>query len=92
MLAVCYQNCLELAKAHQIHSIAFPALSTGKFCFPKDKATHTAVNTIRGWLQNNADYKIDVVLSCLDHRIFDFAYGELSGENPTKEGKEERHY
>ena len=81
LLAVCYRSCLNLARAHRIHSIAFPVLSIGKFCFPKDKATHTAVNTIRGWLQNNADYKIDVVLSCMDHRIFDLACNELSSGN-----------
>ena len=88
LLAGCYQNCLELARAHQIHSIAFPALSTGKFCFPKDKATHTAVNTIRGWLRDNDDYNIDVVLSCVDHRIFDLACEELSGGNGYEHLKE----
>ena len=41
----------------------------------------TAVNTIRGWLRNNSDYKIDVVLSCMDHKIFDFACEELGGVN-----------
>ena len=80
-LAVCYRSCINLARAHRIRSIAFPVLSIGKFCFPKDKATHTAVNTIRGWLQNNAGYKIDVVLSCMDHRIFDLACKELRSGN-----------
>lgn len=81
LLAVCYQNCLELARLHQIHSIAFPSLSTGKSCFPKEKATRIAVNTIRRWLRNNADYKIDVVMSCADHRIYDLACEELGGGN-----------
>ena len=88
LLAVCYRNCLELAKAHRMHSIAFPALSVGKFCFPKDKATRIAVNTIRGWLGDNADYNIDVVLSCVDHRIFDLACEELSGGNGYEHLKE----
>lgn len=73
LLVVCYKNCLDLAKKNSIHSIAFPALSTGKFCFPKQKATHMAVDTIRKWLADNADYKIDVVLSCVDRRIYDLA-------------------
>ena len=81
LLAVCDRSCLNLARAHRIRSIAFPVLSIGKFCFPKDKATYTAVNTIRGWLQNNVGYKIDVVLSCMDHRIFDLACNELSSGN-----------
>lgn len=81
LLTDCYRNCLTLARTRQIHSIAFPALSTGKCCFPKRKATHMAVAAIRGWLRDNAGYKIDVVLSCMDYRIFDMACAELSGEN-----------
>lgn len=88
LLTACYRNCLELARAHQIHSIAFPALSTGKFCFPKLKATHMAVDAIRVWLRDNADYKMNVVLSCVDHRIFDLACEELRVENGNESLRE----
>lgn len=76
LLATCYWNCLELAKQHEIHSVAFPALSTGKFAFPKDKATHMAVETIRRWMAENVGFKMQVVLSCVDPRIYEIACEE----------------
>lgn len=78
LLADCYWNCLELAKQHDIHSIAFPALSTGKFCFPKAKATHMAVDTIRRWMEENMGCNMQVILSCVDHRIYEMACAECN--------------
>lgn len=73
LLADCYWNCLELAKQHDIHSIAFPTLSTGRFCFPKEKAAHMTVGTIRRWMAENMGCEIQVILSCVDHRIYEIA-------------------
>lgn len=46
LLASCYRNSLELAKAHGLKSIAFPAISTGIFGFPADRAAAIAVQTV----------------------------------------------
>ncbi len=46
LLASCYRNCLELAKAHGLNSIAFPAISTGIYGFPPDRAAAIAVETV----------------------------------------------
>ena len=80
LLTACYRNSLELARKYGIHSIAFPSISTGKFCFPKDKATRMAVTAIRGWMADNADYEMQVVLSCIDHRIYDMACEEIQND------------
>lgn len=49
LLAACYANALALAEAHGLHSIAFPAISTGVYGYPKGAATRVAVTTVRGF-------------------------------------------
>lgn len=73
LLEKCYYNTLNLAKEHNIHSIVFPALSTGKFCFPKKKAIETGIQSVINWMMQHSDYKIDIFFSCVDHRIFEYA-------------------
>ena len=45
LLASCYRTCLDLAREHQATSIAFPAISTGIYGYPKAEAARTAVTT-----------------------------------------------
>jgi len=47
LLANCYRRCLELAQQHQVRSIAFPAISTGVYSFPSDRAARIAIDTVR---------------------------------------------
>lgn len=43
LLASCYRTALDLARAHRLSSIAFPAISTGIYRFPPDLAARIAV-------------------------------------------------
>jgi len=45
LLASCYRRALELCEAHSLASIAFPAISTGVYRFPADRAAEIAVTT-----------------------------------------------
>jgi O-acetyl-ADP-ribose deacetylase (regulator of RNase III) len=47
LLAGCYRRCLELAAEHKAKSIAFPAISTGVYGFPQERAARIAVDTVR---------------------------------------------
>lgn len=66
MLANCYKNSLELARKNDIHSIAFPAISTGVYGYPLKDATKIALRTVAEWLLMNTDYEMHVLFSCFD--------------------------
>ena len=67
-LADCYLNSLNLAKEHDIHGIAFPAISTGVYGYPLEDATAIAVKTVAQWLEDHADYAMQVIFCCFDAR------------------------
>jgi O-acetyl-ADP-ribose deacetylase (regulator of RNase III) len=46
LLAGCYRSALDLAAAHSLASIAYPAISTGIYRFPADLAARVAVGTV----------------------------------------------
>jgi O-acetyl-ADP-ribose deacetylase len=49
LLASCYRRSLEVADQLYVKSMAFPAISTGIYGFPKQSAAKIAVNEIRGY-------------------------------------------
>jgi len=46
LLASCYRTALKLAAEHRLASIAYPAISTGIYRFPADRAARIAVGTV----------------------------------------------
>lgn len=70
LLMLTYRNVLDLALEHDVHSIAFPAISAGKFSYPKEAATSIAVKTIRNWKNERSDYEMQVILTCVDMGIY----------------------
>ena len=64
LLAGCYRRCMELAHEYKAQSIAFPAISTGIYRFPRQQAAEIAVQTIHEHLRmSGAD---QVVFCCFD--------------------------
>ncbi|HEY2967930.1 MAG TPA: O-acetyl-ADP-ribose deacetylase, partial [Casimicrobiaceae bacterium] len=49
LLASCYRRSLELALAHRLKSIAFPAISCGAYGYPLEEAIPIAIGTVRGF-------------------------------------------
>jgi O-acetyl-ADP-ribose deacetylase len=45
-LAGCYRSALELANQHGLATLAFPAISTGIYGFPPDRAARIAIDTV----------------------------------------------
>jgi O-acetyl-ADP-ribose deacetylase len=53
LLASCYSNSLALAVQHALRTIAFPAISTGIYGYPKDEAAEVASRAIRAFLETD---------------------------------------
>ena len=74
LLGNCYRNSLNLARDNNIHTIAFPAISTGVYGYPLQEATEVALNAIRDWFRENPSYGMEVTIACFDdrtHRIYE---------------------
>lgn len=59
LLNSCYTKSLQLALKHQVHSIAFPAISTGVYGYPKKAAAEIAVDAMRQY-----ETQIDSIIAC----------------------------
>jgi len=54
LLASCYRQSLEVARDHQVRSLAFPAISTGAYGYPIEKAAEVALYVIEAFLDTHA--------------------------------------
>jgi O-acetyl-ADP-ribose deacetylase (regulator of RNase III) len=62
LLASCYRRSLELALAHRLASIAFPAISCGAYGYPLAQAVPIAVATVRTF--ERLDELREIVFAC----------------------------
>lgn len=69
LLASCYRNALTLAADHRLSSIAFPAISTGIYRFPPDRAARIAVGTVMSELSGGQSTLRRVVFCCFSNDI-----------------------
>ena len=62
LLAACYRHSMSLALREKIRSIAFPAISTGVYRFPLERAASIAANEVRRFLDIYPEF--DRVIFC----------------------------
>ena len=79
LLSSCYWSALMLAKNNNLHTIAFPAISTGAYGYPPEEAAIIAMNTVCHWLEENKDYGMIVIFSCFDDDTYEI-YQKLAGQ------------
>ncbi len=85
VLAECHHNSLALAAVHNLRTIAFPAISTGAYGFPVERAAPIAIRTL--WTALTTTYpELHVTLMCFSEVTaahYRQALAELSGPHPA---------
>ena len=78
LLASCYRNSLDLAAAEGCRTISFPAISTGVYGFPKDRACETAVAAVKDWMADRKEAMDRVLFVCFgseDYELYQLRLG-----------------
>jgi O-acetyl-ADP-ribose deacetylase (regulator of RNase III) len=81
LLAGCYRSALDLAAAHKLASIAYPAISTGIYGFPADLAARIAVGAVASEVANAPRGISRVVFCCFSAKSAEHhsnAFAELA--------------
>lgn len=82
-LAGAYRASLELATQHGCASVAFPAISTGIYGFPLERATRIAIREVRDYL-NEHEMPASVVFVCFSPEVERVYRDVLSGDNDNQ--------
>ena len=69
LLAECYRNSLACVLEVGARSVAFPAISTGVYRFPRDRAARIAVREVSAFLDENPGLKVRFV--CFDRPTYE---------------------
>ncbi|SDA64544.1 O-acetyl-ADP-ribose deacetylase [Mesorhizobium qingshengii] len=68
LLASCYRRSLELAAANDCRTVAFPAISTGIYHYPKDEAAGIAARTVSTFIEQKTMPET-VIFCCFDDQM-----------------------
>ena len=80
LLASCYRNSMALAAEHGVRTIAFPAISTGVYGFPKERATRIAVWEVVAELERHVGIErvTFVAFSERDYGVYEGVLAKMS--------------
>jgi O-acetyl-ADP-ribose deacetylase len=78
ILANSYYNSMLLAKQYKLKSISFPAISTGIYGFPRDKACSIAFDTVLDFMLSE-DYPVKVNFVMFDRENYNLYNDYIKG-------------
>ena len=70
LLTNAYNNSLRLAVENGAKTVAFPNISTGVYCFPKERAARIAIEAVRKFLKSDKTLN-EVVFVCFDRENYE---------------------
>jgi O-acetyl-ADP-ribose deacetylase len=70
LLASCYRRSIELCQKHALTSVAFPAISTGVYRFPADRAATIAVASVMAAVPSAPSLN-QIIFCCFSHESAD---------------------
>jgi O-acetyl-ADP-ribose deacetylase len=70
ILFQCYSSCFEYVEKYNIKTIAFPAISTGSYGFPVDRATRIAIDAAKLFLKKITCIE-KILFVCFDKETYD---------------------
>jgi O-acetyl-ADP-ribose deacetylase (regulator of RNase III) len=73
-LASCYRRSLEVAREHQLRTIAFPCISTGVYGYPPEQAATVALQTVREFISHHPAAFDEISFCCFsegDLRLYE---------------------
>jgi O-acetyl-ADP-ribose deacetylase len=79
LLAGCYRNSLNLALAHRVKKIAFPAISCGIYGYPIPDAARIAVDTVKTFLADDETLE-QVIFACFGAEVLTAFENAASGD------------
>ena len=81
LLGDCYKNALLIAEQNALGSIAFPAIATGAFGYPRQEAAEIALSTVMGMAATLTSVKLVRFVLYEDGalRIYESALERLTG-------------
>ena len=91
ILYSCYYQSMRLADNHEAHSIAFPAISTGIYSYPKDEAKEIALRALADYFEDHPDtslaevYLVEYAKSKADGFMMDCTPDYARYTEPKKE-------
>ncbi len=70
LLLSCYVKCLDLAREYSIREVAFPAISTGLYGFPKIDAAKIAVGAVKEYIKDHPEDFDEIIFVAFDETNF----------------------